>query len=242
MIALTGIGKVYNAGELAVTALIDVNLQVEAGEFVAIVGPSGSGKSTLMNIIGCLDRPTSGSYVLNGQQVSAMSDDQLARVRNREIGFVFQTFNLLPRMTAERNVEQPLLYAGFGAGERRRRALEALAKVGLENRAQHKPSEVSGGQRQRIAIARALVTSPAIILADEPTGNLDSRSGEDILSIFQELNRGGATIVLVTHDRDIAHHARRIVTVRDGRIDEDTPVAQPLDARERLRQLGVSTA
>ncbi len=242
MISLTGIGKVYNAGELAVTALQGVDLRVGSGEFVAIVGPSGSGKSTLMNIIGCLDRPTSGSYILNNRQVSELSDDELARVRNREIGFVFQTFNLLPRMTALRNVEQPLLYAGTGTAERHRRAMAALARVGLENRAAHKPSEVSGGQRQRIAIARALVTHPSILLADEPTGNLDSRSGEDILAIFQELNREGSTIVLVTHDHDIAHHASRIVTVRDGSIYSDMPVAEPLDARERLRQMGVSSA
>lgn len=242
MIDFDGVGKVYKNGDLEVVALKGITFRVEKGEFVAIMGPSGSGKSTLMNIVGALDRASSGRYVLNGREVSAQTDDELSRVRNREIGFVFQTFNLLPRMTALRNVEQPLLYAGVGAGERRRRAMAALAEVGLAERAHHKPSEVSGGQRQRISIARALVTQPSILLADEPTGALDSRTGEEILALFQDLHRRGATIVLVTHDAEIARHAGRIVHVRDGMISSDEVVGAPIVARERLLQMGVSAS
>jgi putative ABC transport system ATP-binding protein len=225
MISLAGVTKVYRMGRLEVPALQGVDLEVDAHEFVAIMGPSGSGKSTLMNIIGCLDRLTEGRYVLNGTDVSRMSDNDLAAVRNREIGFVFQTFNLLPRMTALRNVELPLIYNGVTSRERRVRAMEALRSVGLENRALHRPNELSGGQRQRVAIARALVNNPAIILADEPTGNLDSKTGDEIMATFQHLNDGGVTIILVTHEPDIARCARRAVSIRDGLASNDEPVA-----------------
>ncbi len=225
MISLAGVTKVYRMGRLEVPALRGVDLEVAAHEFVAIMGPSGSGKSTLMNIIGCLDRLTEGRYVLNGTDASRMSDNDLAAVRNREIGFVFQTFNLLPRMTALRNVELPLIYNGVASRERRERAMEALRSVGLENRALHRPNELSGGQRQRVAIARALVNDPAIILADEPTGNLDSKTGDEIMATFQRLNDRGVTIILVTHEPDIARSARRAVSIRDGLASHDEPVA-----------------
>jgi len=218
LIKMTGITKDYKMGEAVVHALRGIDLEVEQGEFLAIVGPSGSGKSTLMNLIGCLDRPTSGEYYLDGRKVSDLSDDDLARIRNKSIGFVFQTFNLLPRTNCLHNVELPLLYASVGRKERERKALEILEKVGLGDRIHHNPNELSGGERQRVAIARALVNDPSIVLADEPTGNLDSKTGSEILSIFSELNREGKTIVLVTHERYIADYAKRIIFLRDGKI------------------------
>lgn len=225
MIKITGLGKTYNQGVHPVIALQDVTLHIRPGEFVAVMGPSGSGKSTLMNLLGCLDTPTSGSYVLDGADITCLGDTDLAKVRNMKIGFVFQTFNLLPRMTALRNVELPMLYAGAPARERRERALKALEMVGLADRVHHRPGQLSGGQAQRVAIARAVVNRPAILMADEPTGNLDTRSGREIMSIFQGLNHSGATIVLVTHEREIALHAGRILYFRDGRLidDENNP-------------------
>ena len=221
MITLEGIEKNYQLGKLEVPALRGIDLTVDAHEFVAIMGPSGSGKSTLMNIIGCLDRPTSGRYILDGTEVSSLSDNDLAEIRNRKVGFVFQTFNLLPRMTSLRNVELPLIYSGMGRKERRERAVNAFKRVDLEDRAHHRPSELSGGQRQRVAIARALINDPSILFADEPTGNLDSKTGGEIMKIFEELNERGATILLVTHEMEIAHHAKRIIYLRDGRITGD---------------------
>jgi putative ABC transport system ATP-binding protein len=208
-------------------ALAGVSLDLTGGEPVAVVGKSGSGKSTLMNLIGCLDTPTSGSYVLNGREVARMTDDELAAIRNQEIGFVFQTFNLLPRTTALQQVELPLVYSGLGRRERKERAIKALAAVGLADRMTHQPSEMSGGQRQRVAVARALINDPSILLADEPTGNLDSQTGNEIMGLFEELNRRGNTIVLVTHEEDIAAHARRIVRLRDGKVKEDTVNEKP---------------
>ncbi len=221
IINIEHISKVYEMGEEDVFALRDVSLTISPGEYVAIMGPSGSGKSTLMNMLGCLDTPTSGTYLFKGEDVSAMSDNELAEIRNREIGFVFQTFNLLPRATALQNVELPLVYRGMRSSERRERAAQALTSVGLADRMDHRPNELSGGQRQRVAIARALVTSPAIILADEPTGNLDSKTGQDIMTLFQRLWKEGNTVILVTHEEDVARHARRIVRLRDGLIESD---------------------
>jgi putative ABC transport system ATP-binding protein len=229
IIRTEGIRKDYVLGAETVYAVQGVDLTIDRGEFVAIMGPSGSGKSTLMNVIGCLDTPTAGKYWLNGQLVSERSDDQLARVRNREIGFVFQTFNLLPRATALHNVELPLIYSGVRSKERRRRASEALDLVGLGDRMGHKPPEMSGGQRQRVAIARALVNSPALLLADEPTGNLDSQTGNEIMGVLVELNKNGQTIVLVTHEHDIAQYAKRQVHLRDGVIEKDF-TREPLEA------------
>jgi putative ABC transport system ATP-binding protein len=218
VIDLQSVGKVYTLGSLEVAALRDVSLTIERGEFVAIAGPSGSGKSTLMHILGCLDVPTSGRYLLAGRDVSTLSEDDLAKARNERIGFVFQQFNLLPSLTACRNVELPLAYAGVPRSERRARALEALARVGLADRVEHRPGELSGGQQQRVAVARALVTEPALILADEPTGNLDSVSSADVLALLQELHRQGRTVVLITHEHDVAEAAQRVVSIRDGRI------------------------
>jgi putative ABC transport system ATP-binding protein len=221
VIRIDGIRKEYVLGVETIHALRGVELLVERGDYVAIMGPSGSGKSTLMNIIGCLDTATAGEYSLNGQAVSRLSDDELARVRNREIGFVFQTFNLLPRATALHNVELPLIYAGVATSERRDRARSVLDRVGLGDRMMHRPAELSGGQRQRVAIARALVNRPAILLADEPTGNLDSRTSDDIMHVFAQLQDEGQTIIVVTHEPDIAAHARRTVVLRDGLIESD---------------------
>jgi len=213
--------KTYVMGSEEIHALRGVSISIDKGEYVAIMGPSGSGKSTLMNLIGCLDTPTRGTYRLNGKLVSQMNDNELAHVRNQEIGFVFQTFNLLPRASALHNVELPLIYAGVPAKERQERAMEALRKVELEHRMNHKPNELSGGQRQRVAIARALVNNPSILLADEPTGNLDSKTGIEIMNLFDRLHQAGNTIVLVTHEPDIAAHAHRIISIRDGQVEKD---------------------
>jgi putative ABC transport system ATP-binding protein len=217
--------RAYEMGTERILALRGVTLDIAPNEYVAIMGPSGSGKSTMMNLLGCLDTPTSGEYWLNGQEVSRLTDDGLARVRNREIGFVFQTFNLLPRASALHNVELPLVYAGVGGRERRERALEALTRVGLADRVQHRPNELSGGQRQRVAIARALVNRPSILLADEPTGNLDSVTSEEIMTVFAGLHRAGQTVIMVTHEPDIAAHAERTVVLRDGRVESDRRTA-----------------
>lgn len=213
--------KTYAMGDEEIHALRGVSIQIERGEYVAIMGPSGSGKSTLMNLIGCLDTPSKGSYLLNGKQVSQMSDNELARIRNQEIGFVFQTFNLLPRATALKNVELPLVYGGVRAKEREERAREALEKVELTSRMSHRPNELSGGQRQRVAIARALVNNPSILLADEPTGNLDSKTGHEIMALFERLHKAGNTIVLVTHEADVAAFAYRTIQIRDGKVEND---------------------
>jgi putative ABC transport system ATP-binding protein len=221
LIRLQNVSRRYQMGAETVHALRDVSLEIQHGEYVAIMGPSGSGKSTMMNLIGCLDTATSGRYELNGVGVSDMDDNQLAEIRNREIGFVFQTFNLLARSNALHNVELPLIYAGVPAEERRQVALDALTQVGLADRIHHKPNELSGGQRQRVAVARALVNKPSILLADEPTGNLDSKTGEEIMALFEELSRKGNTIILVTHEEDIARQSRRIIRLRDGLISSD---------------------
>ncbi len=209
-------------GNQLIAALRGVSLSIHRNEYVALMGPSGSGKSTLMNILGCLDTPTSGSYILNGTEVSSMSDDELAFVRNKEIGFVFQTFNLLPRLSSLENVALPMVYAGLGKNERLQRAQEVMEMVGLKDRMHHKPNELSGGQRQRVAIARALVNNPSIILADEPTGNLDTKTSYEIMNIFETINKGGNTVILVTHEEDIACHARRVLRLRDGAVETDT--------------------
>ncbi|NLW92465.1 MAG: ABC transporter ATP-binding protein [Syntrophomonadaceae bacterium] len=216
MIEIRDLGKTYNTGAITLEALKNVNLDIEAGEFVAIMGPSGSGKSTLMNIIGCLDRPSVGTYSLDGKDISSLDENELAVIRNQKIGFVFQTFNLLPRLNAMRNVELPMVYAGVDPVTRRQKASEALDRVGILDHAKHRPNELSGGQRQRVAVARALVNSPRLILADEPTGNLDSKSGAEVMALFDELHAQGSAIVLVTHDPEIGAHAERIIRFRDG--------------------------
>ena len=221
LIETVDLWKTYVMGEEEIHALRGVSIQIEKGEYVAIMGPSGSGKSTLMNLIGCLDTPSKGSYLLNGNQVSQMNDNELARIRNEEIGFVFQTFNLLPRATALRNVELPLVYAGVTAKDREQRARAALDKVELSARMNHRPNELSGGQRQRVAIARALVNNPSILLADEPTGNLDSKTGHEIMALFERLHQAGNTIVLVTHEADVAAFAYRTIQIRDGKVEND---------------------
>lgn len=237
MINISDLIKIYYTGKFEVLALSDINFDIERNEFVSIMGPSGSGKSTLMNILGCLDRPTEGKFILDGVDTSQLDDIELAKLRNKKIGFVFQSFNLLPKMSALQNVELPMIYAGFSVQTRRRKAEEALERVGLKDRMHHKPNELSGGQKQRVAIARALVNGPAIILADEPTGNLDSRSGEEIMQIFQQLNEEGATIVVVTHEPDIALHTKRVITFRDGRLVKDESVLNRLYADEVMKKL-----
>jgi putative ABC transport system ATP-binding protein len=238
LIDIRDVTKVYQMGDQEVRALSGVSLGVARGEYVAIMGPSGSGKSTLMNLVGCLDTPTSGSYVLNGKEVARMTDDELAAIRNQEIGFVFQTFNLLPRTSALQQVELPLVYGGVPRRERRDRAVRALKAVGLGDRMNHTPNEMSGGQRQRVAVARALINDPSILLADEPTGNLDSATGAEIMALFDELNARGNTIVLVTHEEDIAAHARRVVRLLDGKIRDDRPNERTVS----LRQAGAPAA
>ena len=221
LISFTDLTKVYDVGGELVHALAGVSLDIAEGDYIAIMGPSGSGKSTLMNVLGCLDTPTGGSYRLKGREIARLSDDDLASIRNKEIGFVFQTFNLLARSDALHNVELPLIYAGIGPKERKERAEDALRQVGLESRMRHKPNELSGGQRQRVAIARALVNRPSIILADEPTGNLDTKTGNDILGAFEAIHAGGKTVIVVTHEEDVAAHAHRVVRLRDGVIESD---------------------
>lgn len=228
MIQVRDLKRIYMMGNTEVRALNGVSFDVMENEYIAIMGPSGSGKSTLMNLIGCLDTPSSGTYILNGEDVSGLEDAELAEVRNREIGFIFQTFNLLPRTDCMANVELPLIYSGISGSERKKRAAETLRKVGLGDRLDHKPNELSGGQRQRVAIARALVNNPSIILADEPTGNLDSKTGEEIMKLLEELYRTGNTILLVTHEDEIARHARRIIRLRDGIIESDQPIENPV--------------
>ncbi|MGI6548667.1 MAG: ABC transporter ATP-binding protein [Syntrophomonadales bacterium] len=237
MIKVEQLTKIYDTGIVRVEALVDLNLEVSRGEFLAIMGPSGSGKSTLMNILGCLDRSTSGDYYLESVPISTLDEIELAKIRNQKIGFIFQTFNLLPRMDALRNVEVPMLYSGTDPRDRRKRAWEALEKVGLADHAHHRPNELSGGQRQRVAIARALVNDPSIILADEPTGNLDTRSGLEIMSIIQDLNRQGVTVILVTHEQEISRHAQRVVYFRDGRLVKSELIDSPMSAAETLNAM-----
>jgi len=234
LIQLRDVTKVYLMGTQEVRAMDGITLDVFPNEYVAVMGPSGSGKSTMMNIIGCLDTPTDGSYTLNGSDVGDMDDDELAVIRNREIGFVFQTFNLLPRVTCLQNVELPLIYSGMRKRKREERASEVLRDVGLGDRIDHKPNELSGGQRQRVAVARALVTDPALILADEPTGNLDTKTGEEIMWLFEQLYRRGNTLIVVTHEEEVAQHARRIIRLRDGVIESDVPVSSPALAGESM--------
>ena len=234
IISISHLKKTYKIGEEVINALKDVSLSINKNEYVALMGPSGSGKSTLMNMLGCLDSPTSGDYILNSLSVAKMTDNQLAEVRNKEIGFVFQTFNLLPRATTLENVALPLVYAGFSKEDRDKRAKEVLEQVGLGNRMSHKPNELSGGQRQRVAIARALVNKPAIILADEPTGNLDSKTSVEIMGLFEEIQKNGNTIILVTHEEDIALHAHRIVRLKDGLVESDTPNEKIITYKSRV--------
>ena len=231
MIRVVNLSKIYGKGEIAIRALDDISFEVKKGEFVAIMGPSGSGKSTLMNILGCLDTPDSGEYILDNTRVSELSDKQLAKIRNKKIGFIFQTFNLLPRLSAQKNVEQPMIYKGTSRKDRQIRSKKVLEDVGLGKRLDHKPSELSGGQRQRVAIARSLVNDPQIILADEPTGNLDSESEKDILKILTRLNKTGITVIMVTHDRKVAHYSERIVHFKDGKIirEENIDIPQHLE-------------
>ena len=236
MITIDSLFKTYDTGIVKVDALKEVNLVVGEGEFIAVMGPSGSGKSTLMNILGLLDRPTEGTYLLDGVDTRSLDEDQLADLRNQKIGFIFQNFNLLPRLNTQRNVELPMLYAGVGSGERQARALAALEQVGLASHSAHRPNELSGGQKQRVAIARAMVNRPSLLLADEPTGNLDSRSSYEIMSLFQDLHRQGSTIILVTHEPEIGRHAQRIVHFRDGRLVNSENVDSPLDARQLLKE------
>ncbi|SNS47427.1 putative ABC transport system ATP-binding protein [Anaerovirgula multivorans] len=228
MITVKDLDKIYENGSIAVQALKNVNLEINKGEFVAITGASGSGKSTFMNIMGCLDRATAGLYILDNETIQDLSDNELAEIRNRKIGFVFQSFNLLPRTSALKNVELPMMYAGIGGKERRERALDALKRVGLEDRVDHKPNELSGGQKQRVAVARALVNNPAIILADEPTGNLDSKSTQEVMGLFKKLNDEGVTIIIVTHEQEIAEETKRIIGFRDGEIILDETMKQGL--------------
>jgi len=234
VIEIQDLTRHYKMGQTLVKALDGVTFDVAENEYIAIMGPSGSGKSTLMNMIGCLDTPTSGEYILNGNRVSELDDSDLAQVRNREIGFVFQTFNLLPRTDCLSNVELPLIYSGIKSSKRKKKATETLTKVGLGDRLDHKPNELSGGQRQRVAIARALVNDPSILLADEPTGNLDTKTGDEIMILFEELYRAGNTIILVTHENEIAEHARRIIRLRDGKIEVDQKVEKPALANQEV--------
>lgn len=224
MIKIENLYKTYDTGKIKVEALKNINIEIEDEEFLAIMGPSGSGKSTLMNVLGCLDRPTSGIYELDGETIENLTDDELAVIRNKKIGFIFQSFNLIPKLDSFSNVELPMIYAGLPTGERKEKATRALERVGLGGRISHKPNELSGGQKQRVAIARSLVNNPTVIFADEPTGNLDTKSGNEIMGLFQQLNNEGVTIVMVTHELDIAQHTKRMIVCKDGEIIEDTPV------------------